>query len=175
VIATGSLSKAYGLPGLRIGWAVTDPATAERLWARSDYMTIAPAALSDVLARVALDPAVRPRLLARTRAIIDAGLATLEAWLADQRNGDGRPVFSWMTPAAGAILFARYDLPILSATLAERLRAEHGVLVVPGAHFEMEHHLRFGFGIKPTALEQALDRMGALFECLANAAPVGAH
>jgi aspartate/methionine/tyrosine aminotransferase len=70
VIATGSLSKAYGLPGLRIGWAVTDPATAEALWARSDYTTISPGELTDRLARIALDPAVRPRLLQRTRAII---------------------------------------------------------------------------------------------------------
>jgi aspartate/methionine/tyrosine aminotransferase len=160
VIATGSLSKAYGLPGLRIGWTVSDAPMAERLWAHTDYTTIAPATLSDALACLALDAAVRPRLLARTRTLIHAGLETLETWLAEQE------VFSWRAPQAGAICYARYDLPIDSAALAELWRVEHDVLVVPGSHFDMDRYVRFGFGLPPHMLTAGLERIAASLPAL---------
>src|SRR5688572_25408383 len=72
VIVTNGLSKAYGLPGLRIGWIVGPPATIDAIWGVHDYTTIAPGALNDRLARIALSPAGRERLLARTRGIIRA-------------------------------------------------------------------------------------------------------
>jgi aspartate/methionine/tyrosine aminotransferase len=164
LIATGSLSKAYGLPGLRIGWAITDPDTAERLWARTDYTTISPGGLTDALACMALDEAVRARLLLRTRQRIRAGLEILEAWLHDVGG------FTWHAPRAGAICYARYDAPIDSLSLAERLRVEKSVLVVPGAHFEMEGFLRFGFGIPADELRLALARCAELLHAPAAAA-----
>src|SRR5262249_46148108 len=69
-IVTRGLSKAYGLPGLRIGWVVGPPPLVASLWAYHDYTSIAPGALSDALARHALEPAQRSRLLERTRAIL---------------------------------------------------------------------------------------------------------
>ncbi|CAN5828416.1 aminotransferase [soil metagenome] len=163
VIATGSLSKAYGLPGLRIGWAVTQPAVAEALWARSDYTTISTGELTDRLARVALDPDVRPRLLNRTRGIIRAGMDTLAAWLRDTGG------FHWREPDAGAICFARYDAPIPSDQLAERLRVEQSVLIVPGSHFGLGRYIRFGLGVHPATLGPALERIAPL---LRPAAPL---
>ena len=56
VIVTGGLSKAFGLPGLRIGWIIAPPKTTERLWAYQDYTTLTPTMLSDRLARAALEP-----------------------------------------------------------------------------------------------------------------------
>jgi aspartate/methionine/tyrosine aminotransferase len=161
VIATGSLSKAYGLPGLRIGWAATDPHTAEALWARSDYTTISTGELTDRLARVALDPAVRPHLLRRTRSIIAEGLDTLTSWM--QRTGG----FRWHTPDAGAICFVHYDAPIESARLAERLRAEQDVLIVPGSHFRLGRYIRFGTGMPRDYMEAALERITATMNALA--------
>ena len=67
VLVTSGLSKAYGLPGLRIGWIAGPPARIASIWSYHDYTTIAPGALSDALARHALEPARRERLLARTR------------------------------------------------------------------------------------------------------------
>jgi aspartate/methionine/tyrosine aminotransferase len=155
VIATGSLSKAYGLPGLRIGWAVADRRTADALWARSDYTTISPGELTDRLARVALDPAVRPRLLERTRGLVRAGMDTLAGWM-HQTGG-----FHWRAPDAGAICFVRYDAPIGSAELAERLRTEQSVLVVPGAHFNLGPYIRFSLGVPAPYMQAALERVGA--------------
>lgn len=155
VVATGSLSKAYGLPGLRIGWTMSDATTAEALWARSDYTTIAPGELTDRLAAIALDPAVRPKLLERTHAIIRTGLETLTTWF-EQTGG-----FHWRDPEAGAICFARYDADIGSDDLAEKLRSEQSVLIVPGSHFGLDRHIRFGLGMPTNLFENALERVSA--------------
>jgi aspartate/methionine/tyrosine aminotransferase len=160
VIATGSLSKAYGLPGLRIGWAVAPRAVADRLWSRKDYTTISPGELTDRCAALALTPEVRAQLLQRTRTLIQHGLAIVERWLHAQQ------VFSWRAPDAGAILFARYLIDANSSMLAERLRAEQSVLIVPGDHFGLDRYFRFGFGIEPAVLEGALARFSALLQRL---------
>jgi aspartate/methionine/tyrosine aminotransferase len=154
VIAVGSLSKAYGLPGLRVGWAVTDRDTAAAIWARSDYTTISTGELTDRLAAIALDPAVRPRLIERTRTIIGTGLHTLTTWMHDVGG------FHWHAPDAGAICFARYDVDIPSDVLAERLRTDHSVLVVPGSQFGLGKYVRFGIGIEHDLLREGLRRIG---------------
>lgn len=153
VIATGSLSKAYGLPGLRVGWVVADRATADQLWARTDYTTISPGALTDRLAALALRPDVRPRILERSRTLLRDGLRTLEQWI-EQQGG-----FAYRPPDAGAICFARYDLPLRSTELAERLRLERSVLIVPGEHFGMDRYVRFGYGLPVDELRVALERV----------------
>lgn len=153
VIVTNGLSKAYGLPGLRIGWIVSTADFVAKTWARHDYTTIAPGAASDFLARLALEPARRARIIARTRRIIGENYPTLEAWL--QKQGG----FSWAPTDAGAICYMKYDYPIDSLPLVERLRDEHDVLVVPGAHFGMERHLRIGFGNDRPTLEDGLARI----------------
>lgn len=156
VVATGSLSKAYGLPGLRIGWCLTDPRTAESIWARSDYTTISPGELTDRLASVALDPTIRPRLLHRTRALIRSGLDTLTRWM-ESTGG-----FHWRNPDAGAICFVRYVAEIPSDELAERLRTEASVLIVPGSQFGLGRYIRFGLGLPASQMELALDRIAGV-------------
>jgi aspartate/methionine/tyrosine aminotransferase len=153
VIATGSLSKAYGLPGLRIGWAITDLDTAADIWARSDYTTISTGDLTDRLAVAALDPIIRPKLTRRTRTIIRDGLDTLTAWMDDVGG------FHCHEPRAGAICFARYDADIPSGTLAETLRTRHSVLIVPGSQFGLGNYIRFGIGGATADLRRALDRL----------------
>ena len=158
VIATGSLSKAYGLPGLRIGWAATEPSRAEAIWARTDYTTISPGTLTDRLASLALAPAVRPLLLARTHELVRNGLDVLEQWM-NEIGG-----FRYVRPAAGAIAWTHYDHDIDADTLAERLRVEQSVLIVPGTQFGMDRWIRFGVGEPAAHLRPALDRVGELLQ-----------
>jgi aspartate/methionine/tyrosine aminotransferase len=164
VIVTGGLSKAYGLPGLRIGWAVGPAPVIATLWSYHDYTTIAPGALSDALARHALEPAHRARLLDRTRGILNRNLPILTEWL----DGHGA-VFSYARPAAGAIVYVHYTLPINSTDLATRLRTEKSVLVVPGDHFGMDRYLRIGFGDEPSYLRSGLARVSELLSGVVHA------
>jgi aspartate/methionine/tyrosine aminotransferase len=82
VLAVGSLSKAYGLSGLRVGWVVGPEDVIAELWRRHEYATISTASLSMVLAETALEPAVRQRLLDRQRTLALAGRTTLLDWVA---------------------------------------------------------------------------------------------
>lgn len=152
-IITSGLSKAYGLPGLRIGWIVSSSAFVAKTWSYHDYTTIAPGAASDFLARLALEPERRARIIARTRGILNDNYPALDAWLRQQG------CFEWAPPDAGAICYVKYDLPIDSLPLVERLRDEESVLIVPGAHFGMEKHLRIGFGNDVPTLTEGLTRI----------------
>jgi aspartate/methionine/tyrosine aminotransferase len=154
VIAVGSMSKAYGLPGLRVGWAVAEPGLVEEMWARHEYTTLSATMLANHLAALALAPAVRPRLLERTRSYIRRGFPILEAWL-QQRAGSVR----LRPPDAAAIAFVGYEGGVGSEELAEEIRGE-GVLVVPGAHFGVEHHLRISYGLPEVVLSDGLERIG---------------
>ncbi len=166
VLVTNSLSKAYGLPGTRLGWVVGPEDVVERLWARTDYTTIAPPSVSDALARIALSPQVRPRILERTRTMVRDNLRLLQDWVAAQ---EGR--LSFTAPDAGAIAMVRYDAPVPSLELAEMLRVEHSLLIVPGAHFGIESTMRLGFGPPEDELAEALEVLGGALAGLETGAP----
>ena len=165
-IITSGLSKAYGLPGLRIGWIAGPPSLIASFWSYHDYVTIAPGALSDRLARIALQPGRRAQLFERTRAILRRNLPLIEAWLTEAGG------FRWIRPEAGAIVYVRYDHPIDSLTLVNRLREEKSVLIVPGAHFGMDGYLRLGFGEPPEYNRAGLDRLKEFLASVAPASPV---
>ncbi|HMD34137.1 MAG TPA: aminotransferase class I/II-fold pyridoxal phosphate-dependent enzyme [Vicinamibacterales bacterium] len=165
IVVTSGLSKAYGLPGLRIGWIAGAPDFVASTWAYHDYTTIAPGALSDALARRALDPRRRMRILERTRSILNRNFPVIAGWL--DTHGD---LFSYAPPDAGAIVYVRYRHPINSTELVTRLREEKSVLVVPGDHFGMDGYLRIGFGDEVDYLQQGLERLHQLLESIAVAA-----
>ncbi|MEB3851807.1 MAG: pyridoxal phosphate-dependent aminotransferase [Desulfurococcales archaeon] len=143
-VAVGGLSKAFGLPGLRIGWAAaTSRRLADRLWAVKDYTTISPPRLGEAVAVQVLQPSVRGRLLELNRAIVVAGLEALREALA------GLPV-RVCEPSAGA--FALVDVDGVEDTmgLAEGL-LERGILVNPGECFGVQGYLRVATGLRGRA------------------------
>lgn len=157
VIVVNGLSKAYGLPGLRIGWIIGPEDFIKKTWPYHDYTTISPSILSDRLARIALAPANRKKFLRRTQAILRTNFPVLETWLRKQEG-----LFEFIPPQAGAICYVRYNLNVNSTELVNRLIQEKSVLVVPGDHFEMDHYLRFGFGAETEYLQNGLNRVGEL-------------
>ncbi len=155
-VITSGLSKAYGLPGLRVGWIAGQTDLVNRCWERHDYATIAPSALSDRLATHALEPTQRARILGRTRAILRENYPVMADWLASHEG-----TLTHVPPAAGAMLWLRYSHGVNSSELCERLRTEHSVLLVPGDHYGMDGFLRIGFGSEVEELKDGLARVAA--------------
>lgn len=155
-ICTCGMSKSYGLPGLRIGWIVAPEALTEKLWGYHDYTTIAITALSDRLAGLVLETERHTRIIERTRGIIRAQYPMVAEWVA--RHGDS---VAHVAPVAGAIAWIRYKNGPASDELAETLRVKHSTLIVPGSQFEMEHHMRVGFGYRADTLRRALEQVDA--------------
>jgi len=157
VMAINGLSKAYALPGLRIGWIVTTKDLASKLWMYHDYTTISPTALSDYLARKALEPETRAKIHTRTREIVQRNLPILRDWI--DRN---REIFSFVPPRAGAVAYVKYNLKINSTDFAKRLLTEKSTLIVPGDHFGMDGYIRIGYGTPKDYLTAGLTRIDEL-------------
>ena len=159
VLAVGSMSKAYGLPGLRIGWVVGPPDILEDLWRRHEYTAITASMLGNYLAAHALSPAVRPRLIKRARDYIRNGYPVLQAWM-DSQDG----LFTYTPPEASAVTFIRYHLDVNSTELMEKLCRDAGVFVGAGDSFGMDYHLRIAFGQDKAVLDDAFARIQKTLE-----------
>ncbi len=146
-----TVSKAYGLPGLRTGWLVCrDADLLRRVREMKLYTTICSSAPSELLASVALRHS--EQLIAASRALVLENLPRLEAFLDRHRE-----LFDWVAPAAGPIGFPRIrdqrDVRAWCEAVAER----HGVLMLPGDVYQRPHHVRLGYGRR--RLGEALDRL----------------
>jgi aspartate/methionine/tyrosine aminotransferase len=161
VIAVGSMSKAYGLPGLRTGWLVAPPEMVDLIWARHEYTTISTTMLSNHLTAIALSEKVQPVIAERTRGYIRKGYPMLREWMEGQGN-----IFSCTPPQAAAIAFVKYNLDINSTDLAMRLIKEKAVMIVPGDHFGMDKYLRISYGLPESYLKGALTRIEELIHNL---------
>ena len=161
VIVTAGLSKAFGMPGLRIGWIVAPEKMIARLCRYHDYTTLTPTLVSDRLAAIAMRADRREALLARTRGIIRANLPRVEGWI--RSHGD---ILDYVAPQAGAIALVKYDLPIASTALFDRLRTRHSVLITPGSHFGIGRYIRIGYGYDIDRTLRALARVDEAFEAI---------
>jgi aspartate/methionine/tyrosine aminotransferase len=161
VVSVSSMSKAYGLPGLRVGWAIsTDAVLAERLLAAKEQMLICGATLDERIAGTVLSARadVLPPILGDVR----DRLAIVQGWLA------GHPMFEWVEPAGGVVglVRVRREVEVDTDRFYDVLLREHGTYVGPGHWFELDdRHFRLGYGW-PTRDDlraglDGLDRAGA--------------
>jgi aspartate/methionine/tyrosine aminotransferase len=155
VIVTSGLSKAYGIPGVRIGWMVGPEKLVHDCWTQHDYLTIGPNKMSDRLAQVAVQADNREACYARTREILRHNLPIVREWVA---SFDGR--LTWREPQAGAIGLMKYDADLPSLEIAERVRVNQSTLIVPGAHVGLEGYLRIWLGGREDFLREGLRRIG---------------
>ena len=139
-VSVGGLSKAYGLPGLRIGWAAASgEELASRIWAARDYTTISPPRLSEALAEAVLEPSVSEGLLERARRIVRRNYGLLREAL--------RPLgLEPPRPGGGAYSFIQLPHGLAGTRAAEHLLERHSALVVPGECFRVPGYIRVGLG-----------------------------
>jgi aspartate/methionine/tyrosine aminotransferase len=157
-VSVGTLSKPFGLPGLRIGWIAGPADLIARCWAMRDYVSLSPGKLNDALAVLALRH--REKISERTQEIVRRNLGTANRWFAE--NSD---TVSWTPPRGGLLALMRYALDIPSLELANRLAEKYGVMLAPGSAFGVEHHLRIGIGQEPETFAEGLRRTAL---CLAD-------
>jgi capreomycidine synthase len=154
-ISLGTLSKAYGLPGLRIGWALASPEILARCIELRDYITLHLSPLVEFIAQRAIEQS--DRLLNLRLPQIQANLAILTEWCAQHEE-----FVDYVRPQGGVSAFLR--LPGISDVegFCHRLVAEHKTLLVPGSCFNSPAFVRIGFGGETAELEHGLKRFSTL-------------
>ena len=160
-IVNAGLSKAYRLPGLRIGWTVGPKDYIKKAWAFHDYTSISVAYHSDWVASRILDTKRRKKILDGTKQHLNQNMNTLVEWI-DTCNGK----LSLSPPQAGAIAFVRIKMDIPSQDLTYHIRDNFSVLLTAGKWFGLEGFLRFGYGPPNEYLLEALDRIGQSLEAV---------
>lgn len=156
-ISTGTLSKAYGLPGLRVGWCLASPDVLERCVHLRDYTTLALSPLVELIAQRVIEKA--DFLLKIRLPQIRNNLEIVAAWVDENRE-----FVKWVRPQGGVTAFLRFQgIPDIEA-FCHRLVNSCGVLVVPGTCFHHPNHIRLGFGGSTVKLKEGLLRMSRLLK-----------
>ena len=140
-VSLSGMSKAFSMPGVRVGWLATrDGALMSRIAELKDYTTICASAPSEVLALIGLRN--REEIAARNVTIVERNLAAVEELAA--RRADA---LSWVSPQAGSVGLLRVDVPEGVRALCERAAAEAGVMLLPSGVFAYgDAHVRLGLG-----------------------------
>lgn len=148
-LSMGTLSKAYGLPGLRVGWCFAAPEVLEKFVRVRDYTLLHLSPLVELLAQRAVEQA--DTLIDLRRATARTNRSAVDRWI--RRNEDR---VSWVPPEGGVCGFPRFEVPDVD-DLCHRLGKDHGVLMVPGSCFGVPRHARLGFGGPTDRLTRGLE------------------
>jgi aspartate/methionine/tyrosine aminotransferase len=155
-ISVGTVSKPFGLPGLRIGWMAAPKEIVAECWGMRDYVSLSPGKLNDALAILAIKH--RDKIIERNNRIIKANLTAASAWVAQHAN-----ILSWQPPRGGLLSLLRYNLDIPSLDLANKLAEQYSVMLAPGSAFGYENHLRIGIGQDPSVFAAGLAQASTCF------------
>lgn len=157
-ISVGTISKPFGLPGLRLGWMVAPKDIIAKCWAMRDYVSLSPGKLNDAIAILAFKH--REKIIERNTAIIRANLNAANAWVAQQAD-----ILAWKPPRGGLLALLKYQLDMPSLELADKLATEYSVMLAPGSSFGYENYLRIGVGQNPAVFQAGL---AAAAQCFAS-------
>ena len=152
-IVNGGLSKAYSLPGLRIGWTIGSEKYIKKVWAFHDYTVINVSILSDWIASKTLATERRKKILKRTRLHLNKNLDLLMNWAEDI------PELSIQRPDSAAISFAKLKIPISSEKFVFNLRDKYSVLLTAGNWHGLDGFVRIGYGSEYKYVKRGLYRI----------------
>lgn len=161
-ISITSMSKCYGLPGIRIGWLASRSREIHRgVLAVREQVTITNGALSEAIAQRVLEK--RTDFLGRARAHVDRNLKIASAWL------DARPELEWVGPRGGVVAAPRLRAGWIAdpEALYQSIAVDHEVFVIPGRCFDMDNRFfRLGFGGTSDELAEGLRRVGLALDTM---------
>jgi len=157
-ISTGSMSKAFSLAGLRLGWIAGPTDVMNQVALQRDYSTISVGMINDYLATIALEHA--DKVLERSRSITRTNLAILEPWVANE------PLVSWVKPQAGTTALLQLDIDMSSRDFCLRLLDETGVMFLPGSALGVEGTVRIGYANNTEILRAGLDHVSTFLRNL---------
>ena len=151
-VVTSSLTKAFGLSGLRSGWIFAEPELARRMWLLNDLFSATQVHSGERLSVVALRQI--DEIAGRAKALLDRNRELLNAFL------DTRPDLECVRPQFGTVMFPRLRSGETSDRLCRVLREKYETTVVPGSFFERPEHFRVGIAGETDVLESGLERLG---------------
>jgi aspartate/methionine/tyrosine aminotransferase len=149
-VVTSSLTKVFGLSGLRCGWIIAEPAIVRNIWRLNDLFGAMPAHPAERLSFLALQQL--DRFTARARSLLDQNRRYVSKFLDSQNQ------LEVVKPPFGTIVFPRVKQGSAD-TLCDLLREKYETSVVPGRFFEMPAHFRLGIGGDPQILQSGLERL----------------
>ena len=147
-ISTGSMSKTYSLPGLRVGWVAAREDLINEINKHREYNTISVSMIDDYYSAIAIEN--RDKIARRNISIMKEGLDILNNWL------NGEVYVKSNIPQGGTTALLRYKKEISSDVLCRKLLEETGVALLPGGTMDMEGTVRLGFCVKPDILRTGL-------------------
>ena len=148
-VVTSSLTKVYGLSGLRCGWILAEPELIRRICRLHDLYGVNNPSITDQLSCVALS--MLPKIAAWSRGVLDENRILANQFLADN------PGLQCTTAKAGTVLFPR--VPVPAADLCRLLWEEFDTIITPGEFFGAPDHIRIGIGGEKTVVEGGLERI----------------
>jgi len=151
-VSIGTLSKAYGLAGLRVGWCQAEPEVIEQFVHLRDYKTLYLSPLVELIAAKAVENAGEILRVRLPQA--QSNLEFLDRWV--DQHAD---LIEWVRPRGGVTAFPRLRHVSHVGDFCRRLAEERGVLLVPGRCFDYAGHVRLGFGGPTAAFQEALNRL----------------
>jgi aspartate/methionine/tyrosine aminotransferase len=154
-IVTSSLTKVYGLSGLRCGWVLASPGLAKRMWLLNDLFGAVAAHAAECMSVIAFDHLEQFR--ERASALLDANRAVINSFL------DSRRDLECFRPPAGTVFFPRLTHGDPKAFFS-LLREKYETTLVPGKFFEMPQHFRIGIGGDTRGLRAGLERVSAALD-----------
>lgn len=150
-ISTASMSKAFSLAGLRLGWIVAPTELIHHVSIHRDYNTISVGMLDDHFASIALEN--KDKILSRNHSITRTNLAYLDQWVAKE------PKVSYVKPKSGTTALLKIDTELSSRDLCIKLLESKGVMFTPGSALDIEGYVRIGYANNLSVLREGLDKV----------------